>query len=58
MNIPFELQKPHDEINEDGKVTHHPGYVVRKCDQCGKDCLAAVEAMSATCGMHDGKHGA
>jgi hypothetical protein len=56
ISIPWDLQKPHDETNEDGKVTHHPGYEVRKCSTCGAECMASKDAMAPTCGMHDGNH--
>jgi hypothetical protein len=54
MNIPEKLQKPHVEINEDGKEFQHPGYYVAKCYQCGQECMAAVGAVSPSCGRHDG----
>jgi hypothetical protein len=56
ITIPWDLQKPHDEVNEDREVTKHPGYAIRKCTfpGCGADCMVAVTAMAPTCGNHDG----
>lgn len=43
-------ESAHIEYNEDGRIFHHPGYVFRKCDICGKYFITAKGIEGKNCG--------
>lgn len=47
--IPEAEKGPHQEVNEDGVVMKHPGYMFRTCS-CGQLYRCAVNAPVTDCG--------
>lgn len=41
---------PHEEINENGRKSLHPGYELRICHACGKEFLIAITSKDILCG--------
>ena len=41
---------PHEEVNENGHRSTHPGYETRNCSVCGKPFLIAVTSKDTICG--------
>ena len=48
--IPYQWREIHKEVNEDGRVLWHPGYIVTTCDSCGSGIIHYKEKERTNCG--------